>query len=223
MVFYVGWALLSVIQAASTELFDDEAYYWVYSRFIDWGYFDHPPMIAALVKAGYAIFHNELGVRLFVLILNTATIFFVQQLTFKKDDRLFYAVAASIAVAQVGGIIAVPIFPCCFLWFFSSGFINAFFNIIMLATLFCWAYAWPVCYTVKYHGVLVMGLVFLSNLKLLTNKYTYVAALVCLVLFAPHLYWQYQHNFPSIQYHLFERNAARLQVQPILQNTWWGK
>jgi hypothetical protein len=22
---------------------DDEAYYWVYSKFLDWGYFDHPP------------------------------------------------------------------------------------------------------------------------------------------------------------------------------------
>ena len=67
--FYIGWALLSIIQATNTELFDDEAYYWVYSRFIDWGYFDHPPMIAAIVKAGYAIFPNEFGVRLFVLLL----------------------------------------------------------------------------------------------------------------------------------------------------------
>src|ERR1044072_607186 len=87
LLFYSGWALLSIIQAANTELFDDESYYWVYSRFIDWGYFDHPPMIAALVKAGYSIFHNELGVRLFVLLLNTATIFFVQQLTYKRSEE----------------------------------------------------------------------------------------------------------------------------------------
>ena len=208
LVFYVGWALLSFIQAANTELFDDEAYYWVYSRFIDWGYFDHPPMIAAMIKAGYAIFQNEVGVRLFVLILNTATIFFVHQLTYKKDDLLFYAVATSVAVAQVGGFIAVPdtpllFFVVLFFWLYQR-FLqnNNITNAILLGIcMACMLYS-------KYHGVLVIIFVLLSNLKLFVNKYTYVAALVCLVLFAPHLYWQYRHNFPSIQFHLFERNAA---------------
>jgi hypothetical protein len=208
LVFYVGWALLSVIQAANTELFDDEAYYWVYSRFIDWGYFDHPPMIAALIKAGYAIFHNELGVRLFILTLNTATIFFVHQLTYKKDDLLFYAVAASVAVAQVGGFIAVPDIPLLFFvvlffWLYQRFLQNNNISnaILMGICMACMLYS-------KYHGVLVIAFVLLSNLKLFLNKYIYLAALVCLVLFAPHLYWQYQHNFPSIQFHLFERNAA---------------
>lgn len=206
--FYVGWALLSIIQATNTELFDDEAYYWVYSRFIDWGYFDHPPMIAALIKAGYAIFPNELGVRLFVLILNTATIFFVHQLTFKKDDRLFYAVATSIAVAQIGGMISVPdtpllFFVVLFFWLYQRflQYKNITSAILLGVCMACMLYS-------KYHGVLVIGLVLLSNLKLFVNKYTYVAGLVCLALFTPHLYWQYQHNFPSVQFHLFERNAA---------------
>lgn len=208
LLFYSGWALLSIIQAANTELFDDESYYWVYSRFIDWGYFDHPPMIAALVKAGYSIFHNELGVRLFVLILNTATIFFVQQLTYKKDDTLFYAIAGSIAVAQVGGMIAVPdtpllFFVVLFYWLYQRFLqYNNIINAILLGLcMACMLYS-------KYHGVLVIALVLLSNLKLFANKYTYVALLVSLLLFAPHIYWQYQHNFPSVQFHLFERNAA---------------
>lgn len=208
LLFYSGWALLSIIQAANTELFDDESYYWVYSRFIDWGYFDHPPMIAALVKAGYSIFHNELGVRLLVLLLNTATIFFVQQLTYKKDDKLFYAIAGSIAVAQVGGMIAVPdtpllFFVVLFYWLYQRflQFNNIISAILMGLCMACMLYS-------KYHGILVIGLVLLSNLKLFANKYTYVSLLVCLLLFAPHIYWQYQHNFPSVQFHLFERNAA---------------
>jgi hypothetical protein len=208
LLFYVGWVLISIVQAATTELFDDEAYYWVYSRFMDWGYFDHPPMIAALIKAGYAIFHNELGVRFFIILLNTATIFFVQQLTCKKDDRLFYAIALSIAVAQIGGILAAPDTPLLFFtvlyfWLYQrflqkTNLTNSLLTGIGMA---CLLYS-------KYHGVLIIGLVLLSNLKLLTNKYTYVAGLVCLLLFTPHLYWQYKHNFPSLQFHLFERNAS---------------
>jgi len=208
LLFYVGWGLLSIIQAANTELFDDEAYYWVYSRFLDWGYFDHPPMIAALIKAGYAIFPNELGVRIFIIALNTATIFFVQQLTAKKDDRLFYAVALSIAVAQVGGILAVPDIPLLFFvvlffWLYHRFLqkTNVINTILLGICMACMLYS-------KYHGVLVMVFTLLSNLKLFTNRYTYLAGLVTLVLFAPHLYWQYTHSFPSVQYHLFERNAS---------------
>jgi hypothetical protein len=208
LLFYVGWVLISMVQAASTELFDDEAYYWVYSRFMDWGYFDHPPMIAALIKAGYAIFHNELGVRFFIFLLNTATIYFIQQLTCKKDELLFYAVVMSIAVAQIGGILAAPDIPLLFFavlyfWLYQRFLQKTNFkNSLLLGIgMACLLYS-------KYHGVLVIGLVLLSNLKLLTNKYTYVAGAVCLVLFAPHLYWQYKHNFPSIQFHLFERNAS---------------
>ena len=83
--FYSAWILLNLIQATSTELFDDEAYYWVYSIFPAWGYFDHPPMVAMLIKAGYVIFHNELGVRIFSLILSTIAVYLVDSLIEKKN------------------------------------------------------------------------------------------------------------------------------------------
>ncbi len=49
--FLLGTLLiLNLIQAANTELLDDESYYWAYSRFPAWGYFDHPPMIAVMIR-----------------------------------------------------------------------------------------------------------------------------------------------------------------------------
>ncbi|QJB40690.1 hypothetical protein HF324_23770 [Chitinophaga oryzae] len=41
--FLLTWVVLGLLQACFSELWDDEAYYWVYSRHMDWGYFDHPP------------------------------------------------------------------------------------------------------------------------------------------------------------------------------------
>jgi hypothetical protein len=207
LLFYAGWFLINIIQATTTELFDDEAYYWVYSRFLDWGYFDHPPMVAALIKAGYAVFHNELGVRVPMVILNTATIFIIQELTAKKDERLFYAIAASMAVAQIGGILAAPDIP---LLFFTALFFLLFqrflYRLNFVNTLLLGICMACLLYS-KYHGVLVIFFAFISNFKLLTKPQAYGAGLICLLLFAPHLYWQYIHNFPSLQYHLFERNA----------------
>lgn len=212
LLFYTGWFLINIIQATTTELFDDEAYYWVYSGFLDWGYFDHPPMVAALIKAGYAVFHNELGVRIGMVFLNTATIFIIQELTAKKDERLFYAIAASMAVAQVGGILAAPDIP---LLFFTALFFLLFqrflYRMNIVNTLLLGICMACMLYS-KYHGILVIFFAFISHIKLLTKPQAYGAGLICLVLFAPHLYWQYTHNFPSLQYHLFERNAPNYKI-----------
>ena len=77
LVFYTSWLVLGLVQSGLTELQDDEAYYWVYGRFLDWGYFDHPPMIGLLVKLGSSLLPGELGVRLFPLILNILSLFII--------------------------------------------------------------------------------------------------------------------------------------------------
>ena len=46
------------------ELTFDEAYYVLWSRHLVWGYYDHPPMIAAWIRASTALFGpDEFGVR----------------------------------------------------------------------------------------------------------------------------------------------------------------
>jgi hypothetical protein len=56
--------VLNLVQVAFTELTSDEGYYWFYSRSLEWGYAEHPPLIALMVRIGYALFPNQLGVRL---------------------------------------------------------------------------------------------------------------------------------------------------------------
>ncbi len=209
LLFYVSWFIINLIQAGNTELFDDEAYYWIYSQYPSWGYFDHPPMIAWLIKAGYFIFQNELGVRFFIVVLNTATLFLIQQLTEKKNDLLFYAIAASIAVAQIGGVIAVPDIPLLFfvaLFFciykkFTSEY-TIKYSLLLGVSIALMLYS-------KYHGILIVFFTLFSNPKLFSKYQTYITAAVSILLFSPHLYWQYTHHFPSIQFHLFERSAAQ--------------
>ncbi|MDQ6635383.1 MAG: glycosyltransferase family 39 protein [Gemmatimonadota bacterium] len=58
-----GATLLRLVFAALLPLFPDETYYWDWSRgsHLAAGYFDHPPMIAVLVRAGTSLF-TALGV-----------------------------------------------------------------------------------------------------------------------------------------------------------------
>ena len=46
-------------------------------------------MIAMLIKAGSSLFSGELGVRLFIVILNVLTILIIEKLLDKKDPWLF--------------------------------------------------------------------------------------------------------------------------------------
>ncbi len=65
----------------------------------------------------------------------------------------------------------------------------------------------------KYHGVLIVLATLASNPKLFTRYQTYLVTLIALLAFTPHLYWQYTHGFPSVQFHLFERVAPILPHQ----------
>ena len=206
-IFYACWIILSFIQSAFTELQDDEAYYWVYGRFLDWGYFDHPPMIGLLVKLGSSLLPGELGVRLFPLILNILSLFIIERLTDRKNPFLFYAILLSIAVLQLSGFVAVPDNP---LIFFTAVFFLCFKNFIAKPTLvntLLLGFSIALLFYSKYHAVLVVLLAFLSQPRLFLRYQSYVAAVFALLLFAPHLVWQYQHDWVSFRYHLFESNV----------------
>ena len=62
---------------ALTPLFPDETYYWEFSRRLAAGYFDHPPVIAWLVRFGTEIFGDTaLGVRFGAVIAGGVAAFF---------------------------------------------------------------------------------------------------------------------------------------------------
>lgn len=208
IIFYSSWLLLGLIQAYFTELEDDEAYYWVYSKFPAWGYFDHPPMIAMMIKAGYFFFKNELGVRLLSVLMSTASVFVIEKIIRPKNIFLFYAIVLSVAAFQLAGFMAVPdiplifftaVFFLCYKKFVSSPSLYNSFVLGVVAALLLYS---------KYHGVLIIFFTLLSNLKLFKRYNIFVTGIVALIFYLPHLWWQYQHGFPSVQYHLFERNAG---------------
>ena len=65
-------ALVAVrlVAAAFTPITFDEAYYWMWSKNLAGGYYDHPPMVAYVIRAGTMIAGDtELGVRLVSILL----------------------------------------------------------------------------------------------------------------------------------------------------------
>ncbi|MHC2387314.1 4-amino-4-deoxy-L-arabinose transferase-like glycosyltransferase [Bradyrhizobium liaoningense] len=61
---------LRLVAAAFTPITFDEAYYWMWSKNLAGGYYDHPPMVAYVIRAGTMIAGDtELGVRLVSILL----------------------------------------------------------------------------------------------------------------------------------------------------------
>jgi hypothetical protein len=211
VLFLVAWAFLNLIQAALTPLNNDEAYYWMYSKYLDWGYFDHPPMIALMIKAGFALFQNELGVRLMTVISELATLAIIWSLTdevqrSKKNSVFVFGILAAIfPVLNIFGFIATPDSP---LLLFSALFLliykrfsqeESIRNTLLLGLVMA-----ALVYS-KYHGALLIILVIVSNFRLLKSPRFWLASLLALLIFSPHIYWQYANGFPSLKYHLVER------------------
>jgi hypothetical protein len=204
------WLLLNLVQAAYTELDPDEAYYWMYAHELDWGYFDHPPAVALFIRLGTGLFVGELGVRLGTILLQLGSFYFIWQLAGKpRAQRELLTLAgllAAMPMLQVYGFIATPDGP---LLFFAALFFYLYQQYLSKAswgnTLLLGACMAALLYS-KYHGVLLIFFVLLSNLRLLRQPSFYAASAFGFVLFLPHLYWQYNHDFPSFAYHLKGRD-----------------
>lgn len=205
-----GWLLFNWLQAGLLGLDPDEAYYWIYAKALDWGYFDHPPVIAVLIFLGKQLFAGELGVRFFMPVLSVGTFLLLWDLTGrpkKRSDLLFLALLfGAMPLLQVYTFVATPDVP---LLFFAALFFWTYQKFLRQPSL-AWALFWGAVMAAllysKYHGILLIFFTVLSNAKLWRQPYFYVAGFFGALLFVPHLYWQFTHDFPSFRYHLSGRD-----------------
>lgn len=205
--FIIIWTLLNILQIGSTELTSDEGYYWFYSTRLEWGYYDHPPFLALLIRLGTTLFSGELGVRLFNVMLMSSGLVFLFRIEewSKRGKTILYLILLSIPLFNYITFIAFPDTP---LIAFSIICLYAYKRMISRNDLFAsllFGISIALMLYSKYHAVIFVFFILLSNLSLLRNKYFYISIFLAGVLFIPHLVWQYQNDFPSFQYHLYGR------------------
>jgi len=212
-IFLGGWFLLNGLQSFFTNLTNDEAYYWVYSLRLDWGYFDHPPMVALFVRLGYLFFNNEFGVRLITILSQIGAFALLFQYLLPSEiketrSRAFLMIIALIPILHVFAFIATPDAPV---------LLTAVLFLIIYKKFLAedsWSNAWLLGISMalmlysKYHGVLIIGFIILSNPRILLNYKFWIGSVFGACLFMPHLVWQYINEFPSLRYHLVDRNDS---------------
>ena len=219
------WFVVNLLQGIFTEIQEDEAYYALYGEHLAWGYYDHPPMVGLMTFLSSVLFSGTLGVRFFTIIASCLSLLVIWLIAIDRPfdpsmglrDRrlrdlnpksilLFFIIACSIVMFNIYGFVTTPdaaliLFSALFLFVYQrylndSSWKNALLMGVMMALMI---------YS-KYHAFLLLGLIVLSNLKLLKEGKFYVACLLALALLMPHLLWQINHDFPSFRYHLSGRN-----------------
>jgi hypothetical protein len=222
VIFLLLFFVINVLQGRFTALFEDEAYYWVWSKNLAFGYFDHPPMVALWVKLGELVFNGELGLR-FMSTLGFALMVWIIWDTIELKEKwqhvtLFYLLIVSMALMQAFGFIITPdtpllLFTALFLWSLKR-FLD---RESLLNTLLLGCAMAGMLYS-KYHGILVIGFVVISHWKLLKSGKFWMAGILGLLLFIPHLLWQYDNDFPSFIYHLKERSKKPYKITNTLSH-----
>lgn len=217
------WGVLDLLCALFCEIHADEAYYRLYGQFLDWGYFDHPPVVGLMTAISGAmvpetsLMLKNLSVRLVTVLIHMATVYVVWKTIEEKVRNspsslfCFLLVAASIPMFCAYGFMTTPDAP---LLFFAAVFYYAYRKFTTdrqwSTTILLGLSIAGMLYS-KYIAVLVIAFALLGNLRLLRDGKAWAAVGIAIVLMLPHLWWQYANHFPSFTYHLVSR-ATSYQV-----------
>lgn len=214
----IAAGIARVAIAALTPLFPDETYYWEWSRHLATGYFDHPPMIAWLIRAGTLLAGDTpLGVRLFPVIAGfVAGLFLIataRRLAGTRAAVLTAIVFTVIPLSAAGLVLATPDAPL-------LGAASATFYAVVRAlqraphsraSRYWWCLAGVtlgLALLSKYTAVLVpLGIVIslLSVRELrprLIEPGPYIATLIALLVFSPVIIWNARHDWLSFAFQL---------------------
>jgi hypothetical protein len=211
--FSAVWILLNLMQSIYTEIHSDEAYYLIYGENLAWGYFDHPPMTGLMIYISSLLFSGNMAVRFMTVLFQYFTLVLVWKLIDEKLVNtgkviLFAIISSSTIMFQAYGFITTPDVPFLFFTALFLAVYRQFLNRESWGNTCLLAISMSGMIYSKYHAVLVIGLIVLSNVRILTRYKFWLAGFFAIALLVPHICWQISMDFPSFKYHLSDRNSS---------------
>jgi 4-amino-4-deoxy-L-arabinose transferase-like glycosyltransferase len=207
-------AVLKLFLAFFLELGNDEAYYWLYSQYLEWNYFDHPPMVAIWIRiftANLALDQFEGFLRLGSVAggaLSTWFLFKAVATVHSQKAGWFAAVLYNISFYSTitAGLYILPDSPQMVFWTLSLWAVA-----LIVKDENSWA-KWALfgisaglCIMSKVHGGFLWigmgGYVLFHKNTWLKKPQLYVALLLTCVLVTPILIWNLKYDFATFRFH----------------------
>ena len=209
---------LRLTYLGSVELLPEETYYWNYSRHLDIGYLDHPPMVAWLIRLGTAAFgQSQFGVRIGALCSAVIASVFTYRLTRNLWGET--AATAALTLAQIlpffflSGLLMTPDAPLTAAWAASLYYLE---RALVAGRSDAWwraGLALGIGAISKYSIALLVPvtLAFMiwdrGSRRWWRRWEPYAAALIALAVFSPVVLWNAQHEWASFAFQTSRRLA----------------
>ena len=211
---------LRLVGAAWTPLTFDEAYYWMWSKHLAFGYYDHPPAVALVIRLGTMIAGDtELGVRLVSILLALPMSYAVYRAAVILFGGQRVAATATILLnvtmmAAVGTLVVTPDSPL----LVASSFIVLCLAKVLETGRGVWWLAVGAAvgvallskYTALFFGpAILIWLIGVPKLRRwLISPWPILGGLVSLLIFSPVLLWNADHRWVS-----FIKQLGRSRVE----------
>ena len=202
-------ALLRLLIIGRIGLTGDEAHYWTYTRYPDLSYFDHPPLVAWLIKLfTFAFGNTEFAVRFPAVLIFAAVTYLIYRLTRELFDEktAFWAVVIlniTPVFSFLGGVLTIPDTPLSLFWML---FIYVFYKTVKDNRPSNWYFLGAVlglALLSKYNAVLLpvsAGLFLLFSKEHrhhLKRMEPYLGLGLAFLIFLPVLIWNLENGFAS--------------------------
>ena len=216
----LGLVALRLIAAAVTPITFDEAYYWMWSKHLAGGYYDHPPMVALVIRLGTLIAGDtEFGVRLVSILLALPMSWAVYQAAAILFGSRRVAASSTIflnitLMAAVGTMIVTPDAP---LLVASSLLLFSLAKVLQTGRGAWWLAVGAAAgcallskYTALFFGpAILIWLVVVPQLRQwLISPWLYLGGLVAALLFSPVILWNAEHGWVS-----FIKQMGRAKIE----------
>jgi 4-amino-4-deoxy-L-arabinose transferase-like glycosyltransferase len=200
---------LRLVLCAAVPLAPDEAYYYAWSAHLQGGYFDHPPMVALMIRAGtWVAGPTPLGIRFMGPVLaaaGTALVWDAGEQLFPQRQTGLYAALFLNATLMVGAgaIIMTPDTPLLFFW--AAG-IAALGRLVRTGDARWWLAVGVACGGMllsKYTSILFIAAVFLwaitrpAGRAWLRTPWPWAGLALALAIFSPNIAWNAAHGWVS--------------------------
>jgi dolichol-phosphate mannosyltransferase len=212
--------VLRLLYIGQVELLPEDSYYWNYSQHLDLGYLDHPPMVAWLIWLGTHVFgSSEFGVRIGALCCAAVATFFSYRLT----RNLFGEPSAMVALVLLqvmpffflAGLLMTPDAPLTAAWAATLYFLE---RALIAGQARAWLFAGVSVglgliskYTIGMLVPVAFAFVLFDapSRRWLLRWEPYAALLIALLIFAPVVVWNAQHEWASFAFQTSRRLAER--------------
>lgn len=207
-------ALLRLLFAGRVGLSVDEAHYALYGLYLDWSYFDHPPMIGWLQSFALLFGDSDLVLRLLPILLFAFTGWVLYHLTLDLFPQATPWIGfTSVALLQSGvmlQLIGLAMLPDTPLLLLGLLLLRVLHGVVIADRVRDWLWLGVLLGLAalsKYTAItllltVVLALVFSKQLRQLRTPWPWLAVFVAACLILPILYWNARHEWISFLYQL---------------------